>query len=93
MAALPELAREAGLDPLRCPHCGRRTHTIDAVDLLFETILHRIRRGETVHIRGFGSFRTAHRVGRGLAKDVGSYVAIRFVAAAKAKDYVRGGGR
>jgi len=91
MAALPEVAREAGLDPMLCPFCLRRVQTTDAVDLLFQSILQRIRRGETVHIRGFGSFRTMRRAGRGLAKEAGDYTVIRFIAAPKAKRIVRDG--
>lgn len=91
MAALPELARAAGLDPMLCPHCGRRVATLDAVDLLFRRILERVRRGETVTIRRFGSFRAVRRHGRGLGEDAGEYTVIRFRAAASAKEVVRNG--
>lgn len=90
MAALPELARTVGLDPLLCPHCGRRVQTIDAVDLLFRVILDKVRKGETVTIRRFGTFRAARRVGRGLGKDAGDYLVIRFRAAPRAKEVIRG---
>lgn len=90
MAALPELTREAGLDPVLCPHCGRRVQTIDAVDLLFRLVLGRIRKGETVSIRRFGSFRAVKRTGRGIAKDHGDYLVIRFRATRQAKEVLRG---
>lgn len=90
MAALPELARAVGLDPVLCPHCGRRVHTLDAIDLLFRTILERVRKGEAVTIRRFGTFRAARRVGRGIGKDVGDYVVIRFRASPRAKEVIRG---
>jgi nucleoid DNA-binding protein len=90
MATLPELARAAGLDPVLCPHCGRRVQTLDAVDLMFSAILHKIRGGETVSIRQFGSFCLVHRVGRGLGAAAGSYPVIRFTAAAHAKAVIRG---
>lgn len=91
MASLPELAREVGLDPLVCPHCARRVSTTEALDLLFETVLDRVRRGEVVHIRHFGSFRAVTRSARGLAKDAGDYQVIRFNAAGRAKRVIRGG--
>lgn len=90
MAALPELTRAVGLDPMLCPHCERRVQTTDAIDLLFRTILVKLRKGETVSIRRFGSFRAVRRIGRGVGKDVGEYTVIRFRAAGKAKEVIRG---
>lgn len=94
MSVLPEVAREAGLDPVVCPWCGRKVSTLEALDLFFQLILRRIRRGETVKIRDFGQFRAYLRKARGVTKTAGPKVVARFTPAAAAKRFLNqdGGG-
>jgi nucleoid DNA-binding protein len=56
MAKLKTIAREAGLNPLTCPMCGRRVRTDSAIRLLFTRLLQYVLNGEAVTIRGFGRF-------------------------------------
>jgi nucleoid DNA-binding protein len=56
MAGATHVAREAGLNPLRCPECGLRLDTLEAVREFFRVIIRRVRNGEKVHIKGFGVF-------------------------------------
>ena len=88
MSALPEIAREAGLNPVICPYCGRKVSTLAALDLFFRSILRRILRGETVRIRNFGQFRAYLRKARGVTKTAGPKVVAKFTPAAATKRYL-----
>lgn len=88
MSALPEIAREAGLDPLVCPYCHRKVGVIEAVDLLFRVILERVKRGEAVQIRGFGTFKRRWHIPRGITKAAGGRHVLTFNAVQTAKEYL-----
>ena len=58
MAGIADIASTAGLDPVSCPHCGRRIRTGAKVfENLFRAILRHVREGGDVQVRGFGIFR------------------------------------
>lgn len=72
MATLPDIAREVGLDPLVCGACGQQVRTTRVLRDLFDLILARLRAGETVKVRGFGTFRPAVHTPRGFARHIES---------------------
>lgn len=72
MATLPDIAREVGLDPLVCGTCGQQIRTTRILRDLFNLILARLRAGEPVKIRGFGTFRPALHIPRGFARHLKS---------------------
>lgn len=58
MAGIVEVAKAAGLNPVKCPHCGRNIRTGAGVFVrLFRAILEHVRSGEEVRVIGFGFFR------------------------------------
>ncbi len=62
MAGIVEVAKAAGLNPVKCPHCGHNIRTGSVVfTRLFRAILERVRSGEVVNIVGFGFFRRSVR--------------------------------
>lgn len=56
MAGLTHVAKESGLDPVRCSSCGSRVETTEAIREFFRTILAKVKRGEKVYIKDFGVF-------------------------------------
>ena len=68
---LVKIAAEAGASPIKCPHCRRKINNDKALWRFFELILERIRSGEEVVIKNFGSFRPLHVEKRKLPKGFG----------------------
>ncbi len=65
MIGIAKVARDAGLNPVTCPHCGLRIRTGAALfEGLFRAILERVRAGEEVMVKRFGVFRRAVTRGR-----------------------------
>jgi hypothetical protein len=62
MARISSIAATAGLNPVTCAHCGKRTRTDRAVALFFRRIVERLAGGERVQVKDFGTF-TAGRAG------------------------------
>lgn len=56
MAGLKDIAKAAGADPIRCPHCGQHFRIVEVLEMLFLCIMQRVRDGEKVTIRNFGVF-------------------------------------
>lgn len=56
MAGVKDVARDAGLNPVKCPDCAASIDTIEAVRAMFRAILRRCRMGERVIIKDFGVF-------------------------------------
>ena len=84
------VAREAGLHPLVCPHCGKKVRTIKAIDLMFRVIVNRLRLGDVVKIRFFGSFERRLHKARGITKAAGDRYYIGFDPVPNAKKAVNG---
>ena len=80
-----ELKREAGLDPVLCPHCGRKVSTKEAVGLLFRAIVEQLRAGHEVRIPGFGTFKTRIFKARGITKASGDRTIAGFEASKPVK--------
>ncbi|KKN12965.1 hypothetical protein LCGC14_1011180 [marine sediment metagenome] len=79
MAGIGEIARDAGLSPVTCPHCGRRIRTgVRIFEGFFRAILERVRAGDEVKVNGFGMFYRTVNLGRvlssGMTRRVGSRV-------------------
>ncbi|KKN67572.1 hypothetical protein LCGC14_0460270 [marine sediment metagenome] len=65
MAGIVDVAKTAGLNPVKCPHCGYNIRTGSVVfERLFRAILERVRSGEIVKIGGFGFFRRSIKLAR-----------------------------
>lgn len=56
MATFRRMAKEAGLNPVICTHCGRKVRTDALISNLWAKITERLKAGETVYMKGFGSF-------------------------------------
>ena len=56
MATFRRIAKEAGLNPVICPHCGRKVKTDALIDNLWAKVVERLKDGESVSIKNFGSF-------------------------------------
>ena len=56
MATFRRVAKEAGLNPVVCSHCGRKVKTDALIDNLWAKVLERLKGGESVSIKNFGSF-------------------------------------
>lgn len=80
-----DLTREAGLDPILCPHCGRKVKTRQAILLLFAGIVERLRKKHSVMIPGFGAFKTRIFKARGITKTAGDRVVVGFEASKPVK--------
>ncbi len=66
MATFKEVAREAGLNPMLCPHCGRHFSTNNVIKELFRRVLAYIVAGHEVRISHLGTFVTKIVKGRTL---------------------------
>lgn len=82
---LSKLARDSGLNPMVCPHCGRKVRTLSALLLLFRQIVKRLASGEVVRVKGFGTFKTKLRKARGVTKDAGDRMVVHFEPVPKVK--------
>lgn len=82
---LSELARDSGLNPMVCPHCGRKVHTLPALLLLFRQIVKRLAAGEVVRVKGFGTFKTRVHKAKGVTKEAGDRRFVRFEPTPKVK--------
>ena len=80
-----DLTREAGLDPVLCPHCGRKVSTRSALGLLFRAIVEQLRKGHTVRVPGFGTFKTRLFKARGITKAAGDRLVAGFEASKPVK--------
>jgi nucleoid DNA-binding protein len=66
MAGITHIAKDSGLNPVRCPNCGQYIDTSAAVAALFKAIMRRVKSGEKVIIKGFGVFSAKLLKGRTL---------------------------
>jgi len=66
MAGLHDIAKEAGLNPLRDDEHGIRIDTTEVVEDFFDKIIEHCRNGETVRIKNFGTFKARVYKGRTL---------------------------
>ena len=80
-----ELTREVGLDPVLCPHCGRKISTKGALILLFRAIVEELQAGRSVRIPHFGMFKTRLFKARGITKKAGDRIVAGFEASAPVK--------
>lgn len=80
-----DLKREAGLDPVLCPHCGRKVSTRSAILFLFAGIVERLRKKHDVRIPGFGTFKTRVFKARGITKAAGDRIVVGFEASKPVK--------
>ena len=56
MATFRGIAKDAGLNPVICTHCGRKVKTDALIDNLWAKVMERLKGGEAVSIKRFGSF-------------------------------------
>lgn len=75
-----DLTREVGLDPVLCPYCGRKVSTRNALVLLFRAIVGQLRKGQSVYIPTFGTFKTRIFKARGITKKAGDRIVAGFEA-------------
>ena len=75
---LSELAKDSGLNPMMCPHCGRKVRVLSALTLLFRQIVRRLASGEIVRIKAFGTFKTKMHKARGITKEAGDRLVVGF---------------
>lgn len=80
-----DLTREAGLDPVLCPYCGRKVSTKKALVLLFRAIVERLRTKHDVRIPSFGTFKTRLYKARGITKAAGDRIIVGFEASKPVK--------
>jgi nucleoid DNA-binding protein len=91
MSRIINVAKEVGLHPVTCSHCGKATDTDNALDAFFRAILEHVRVGEEVHVKNFGVFRQQILKGRKLntplvdVEEFGDSIVIRFKQSANAK--------
>lgn len=98
MAGLTDVAKEAGLDPIVCEHCGNRIRTSNVLRRLFEGILKRVKAGEHIQVMGFGTFYTRVLKGRKLKsnmvgdgnKEFGDMLILKFSQSPKARSKLNG---
>ncbi len=83
-----ELTREVGLDPVLCPHCGRKISTRAALALLFRAIVEELQGGRQVRIPRFGIFKTRIFKARGITKKAGDRIVIGFETSAPIKRFL-----
>jgi len=96
MPGFNDLAKTAKLNPVVCRSCGKKTPTTDNVDELLRQILDTVKKGETVRIKGFGTFKARLFKGRKLTSPLlenGSVtfedaLVLRFHQSAVAKRYL-----
>ena len=96
MPGFNDLAKAANLNPVECRHCGKKTSTTDTIDGLLRLILDTVKKGETVRIKGFGTFKARMFKGRKLTSPLlegGSVtfedaLVLRFHQSAVAKKYI-----
>jgi nucleoid DNA-binding protein len=96
MPGFNDLAKTAKLNPVVCRSCGKKTPTTDNVDELLRQILDTVKKGETVRIKGFGTFKARLFKGRKLTSPLlegGSVtfedaLVLRFHQSAAAKRYL-----
>jgi nucleoid DNA-binding protein len=50
------IAKDAGLNPVVCTHCGRKVRTDALIDNLWAKLKQRLKEGDSVSIKHFGSF-------------------------------------
>ena len=92
MSRIVNIAKEVGLHPVTCSHCGKATNTDSAIDAFFLAILEHIRNGEEVHVKNFGVFRPQMLKGRILSSPLVNVdgfkdsMVLRFRQSLKAKD-------
>lgn len=82
---LSQLARDSGLNPMVCPHCGRKIRTLPALLLMFRQIVKRLAHGEIVKVKSFGTFKTKLRKARGVTKYAGDRMVVHFEPVPKMK--------
>lgn len=95
MAGFIDVAKEVGLSPVVTPD-GEKVSTNDSFEQLWLAILDKLKTGESVAIRGFGTFNAKLLKGRKLqspllAGGVGEFsdrLVIRFHASPQAKAYI-----
>lgn len=98
MSRIGEVAREAGLNPVTCAHCGKATSTDFALETFFRKILEHVKAGEDVHIKNFGVFRQQRLKGRKLktplveVTEFEDSIVIRFKQSANAKTFLNDDG-
>jgi nucleoid DNA-binding protein len=56
MAGLLQVAKAAGANPIRCPHCGQQFTITKVLEMIFICIMQEVREGGKVSIRNFGTF-------------------------------------
>jgi nucleoid DNA-binding protein len=94
MSRIGDVAREAGLNPVTCAHCGKATATDFALETFFRKILEHVKAGEAVHIKNFGVFRQQKLKGRKLktplveVTEFEDSIVIRFKQSANAKAFL-----
>lgn len=96
MSGLMDAAAEAGLAPVACRECGAKVATNDAFQRLFQIIMDRLKTGETVQVKGFGTFRAKLLKGRTMSSPLveggqtsfGDKLLIKFHSAPVAKKYM-----
>lgn len=99
MSGFMDAASEAGLAPVACRECGAKVATQDAFKRLFHVIMDRLKAGETVQIKGFGTFRAKLLKGRTMSSKLvdggetsfGDKLLIKFQSAPQAKQYMSAG--
>jgi len=66
MAGVGEVAKEAGLNPVRCPHCGKKFGTTRVIARFFRLVANYCQHGERVILKDFGTFFCKTHKGRTL---------------------------
>ena len=97
MSGMNEVAKESGVNPVECSHCGRKTYTDRVLSRFFQVILDRVAKGETVHIKNFGTFEAKELKGRKYKKPLNNrtdgfedQLVLRFRQSLNAKNYLNG---
>lgn len=87
---LSDLAKDAGLHPLVCPHCGRKFSAFSAVELLFKELVRRLAAHGEVKIRLLGTFRVKVHKARGITKAAGDRKYVTFETTPRVKRLING---
>lgn len=98
MTSIQKVIKDAGMNPIQCPSCGKSIHTNTLWPGFFRRIIDTVRGGDTVTVSGFGNFRARLLKGRTLKSPLlsggkvkfGDRQVLRFHASATAKKVLNG---
>ena len=88
---LEQLAADAGLHPVACPHCGKKVSALQLFDDLFWAIAEAIKAGGFVSVHNWGSFiPSSYKASGSLEKKNRFFHSMRISLARRAREFFKG---